>query len=623
MTTKHERSDILLDAVGYIGEDLVAEASGVSNVIQIPSKLKLNLMVMRRIVAAMICFVLISALTPLSVYLYNNYVGPASRPDTSEGSTQHIENDDTNNGDNESLLFSVPDYYEIDAYSSLELVARENNAMKKVTAHVLALTHLEDSSRATYIEIRDYDNDSMTDSVIVPGFGIVILKPTSPSTLIVLNTELAGKESTEGYVQISEYYVNDAKLTDIPISGTSRAEFSIASDYEFDNSRQGVFNLFIQLTEEIGEPGNSYLILDTYSSSSDIACSLEDKVPAPDIYEDRKSGKNTWSLDHIGSLWGYTPEEITQPPQNTEYVTENGLTLVNFSSNSDFLVLTATSDEKTSILEIPQFYAGLPVTIIGDHALDNCRAETIIIPEWIKTVQKQTLNADVKTLIIESNDNDVLSTSGFARSEIREVIFTGNLTHINSRIFAYCKNLESVTLPETLTLIMESAFISCSSLKTVNYPSSLKSIQENAFLSCTSLKEILLPEGFNSLGESAFHGCFAVEKINVPSTLEKLPQGSFSGHNCLSITIPEGVSYIGQSAIRGGRLEEIYLPSTLTYFHQNDLYSSNSDIIEKIHYNGTIEEYRRNVGLWSEDNLHENGYIVYCSDGIIEMYKKD
>lgn len=85
MTQNSERTDLLLDAIGFIGDDLIAEASGVSSVLPISSKLKLNIMIIRRLAVAIACIMLLTALTPLSVYLYNNYIAPSADPSGSTG----------------------------------------------------------------------------------------------------------------------------------------------------------------------------------------------------------------------------------------------------------------------------------------------------------------------------------------------------------------------------------------------------------------------------------------------------------------------------------------------------------------------------------------------------------
>lgn len=64
--------------------------------------------------------------------------------------------------------------------------------------------------------------------------------------------------------------------------------------------------------------------------------------------------------------------------------------------------------------------------------------------------------------------------------------------------FAYCKQLTSVTLPDSITSIGGGAFLACSQLTSVKLPDSLVSIGEDAFDGCTELTSVTFenPEGW-------------------------------------------------------------------------------------------------------------------------------
>lgn len=58
------------------------------------------------------------------------------------------------------------------------------------------------------------------------------------------------------------------------------------------------------------------------------------------------------------------------------------------------------------------------------------------------------------------------------------------VTIIPQKLFAFCTNLQKVTLPEGLLQIGRLAFSGCENLTEVNLPSTLSLINDNAFFNC-------------------------------------------------------------------------------------------------------------------------------------------
>lgn len=162
-----------------------------------------------------------------------------------------------------------------------------------------------------------------------------------------------------------------------------------------------------------------------------------------------------------------------------------------------------------------------------------------------------------------------------------------------SHLFAYCTALESVSLPEKLEFIGQSAFRGCSNLKSITFPSSMNTIDSYAFIDCTSLTEVTIPEQVEKMGAYIFKGCTSLTKLNmlaplkevpqglfedctalksftVPATVEKIDYESFKGSGIADITIPEGVSVIGNMAFMNClSLTKIVYPSSLKNIYDN------------------------------------------------------
>lgn len=94
-----------------------------------------------------------------------------------------------------------------------------------------------------------------------------------------------------------------------------------------------------------------------------------------------------------------------------------------------------------------------------------------------------------------------------------EAVVPSTVKVIKPNVFAWCKVIKKVTLPEGLVSIQKGAFSHCESLESINLPKGLKEIGENAFYKCKSLKTVILPEGISAIGEDAFAECTSLTRV--------------------------------------------------------------------------------------------------------------
>ena len=86
---------------------------------------------------------------------------------------------------------------------------------------------------------------------------------------------------------------------------------------------------------------------------------------------------------------------------------------------------------------------------------------------------------------------------------------TFQVTSIESDAFCFCRNLISITIPNSVTNIGNTAFKSCNNLTEIIIGSNVSKIGESAFKDCNNLKEIIsyIPKDkLNSTGINAFSG---------------------------------------------------------------------------------------------------------------------
>jgi len=166
------------------------------------------------------------------------------------------------------------------------------------------------------------------------------------------------------------------------------------------------------------------------------------------------------------------------------------------------------------------------------------------------------------------------------------------VTGIGVGVFAYCRNLRAVTIPEAVTSIGDFAFYECVNLVAVYLPAGVADIGSNAFFSCaiadltipeslTSISEfafaandfasIMIPEGVRSIGDSAFAHCENLTSVTLPRSVSEIGPRAFL--ECLSVTdvrMPYGLRVIDDAAFQSCiALARLTIPPSLNTIGYN------------------------------------------------------
>ena len=125
---------------------------------------------------------------------------------------------------------------------------------------------------------------------------------------------------------------------------------------------------------------------------------------------------------------------------------------------------------------------------------------------------------------------------------------TYNVTGISGSAFAYCYDLNSISIPNSVTSIGERAFNCCSSLLLAIIPSSVTEIGERAFEGCESLTTAAIPDGVKTISNRTFFGCTNLRSLTIGNGVTSIGMSAFAGCRLTSLVFPNSVTSIGAFA---------------------------------------------------------------------------
>lgn len=181
-----------------------------------------------------------------------------------------------------------------------------------------------------------------------------------------------------------------------------------------------------------------------------------------------------------------------------------------YSVCSDHIELHRICKGNQSVVTIPDYIDGKPVTVIGEgfHVLGNSResAEKVIIGNNVK----------------------LIGTDAFAESsKLKTIVFSNSVKTIGIAAFSRCVSLEEISIGNNIEDIKMMAFENCFSLKTVSFNKKIKTINESAFKGCKELSEVNFPNSINVIGDNAFNGCTALKEFTLPKKIKYLGVNAF------------------------------------------------------------------------------------------------
>ncbi|MCQ2345500.1 MAG: leucine-rich repeat protein [Paludibacteraceae bacterium] len=165
-----------------------------------------------------------------------------------------------------------------------------------------------------------------------------------------------------------------------------------------------------------------------------------------------------------------------------------------------------------------------------------------------------------------------LSDVTIAQATSQEMTALGvGLRKIGVRAFAYCTDLESISLPTSLSSIDDYAFYA-SGLVSADIPADM--IGTHLFDNCTSLTSATFPSGRTCIPDYTFYNCSSLTQYTIPANVEEIGAYAFAKSGLTSLNVPAKVTQMGVSAFFNcTSLTSVTLGTGITYLNPNTFLS--------------------------------------------------
>lgn len=226
------------------------------------------------------------------------------------------------------------------------------------------------------------------------------------------------------------------------------------------------------------------------------------------------------------------------------------------NSTGTYTIKKFTGSETNVV--IPSYYSGKPVETIGWQAFADSAITRVVMPSTIMTIEE----------------------SAFVRcSDLREIVWSVNLTCIKSYGFASCSSLKWLELPKNLYRIDENAFHNCISLTGVLFQDVYGTIyQKGMFNNCDDVI-IYGSKGGNAEYYANKYGILFEDKSKFRTQIaddfiytthkEGVSLEEYTGKQTANVTAPDTVNglpvfRLGSRAFENTHVESVVLPEGIT-----------------------------------------------------------
>lgn len=201
------------------------------------------------------------------------------------------------------------------------------------------------------------------------------------------------------------------------------------------------------------------------------------------------------------------------------------------------------------------------ITVIGKEAFAIPLAEVTIgkydctspnglqsvkFPKYLERIEASAF--EYNNLRNHDKDGNVVNTPTKTTGEDHFLADQKYLTYVGGSAF-HGNHLCNVELPNSVTAVGDGAF-SMNNIYKLKMSDRMTVIPSGAFSMNIRMSSITIPEGVTEIGQTAFAGA-RLKSLTIPKSVTKIGRKAFHLHQMKSLTIPGNVKEVGESAFEG------------------------------------------------------------------------
>ena len=264
--------------------------------------------------------------------------------------------------------------------------------------------------------------------------------------------------------------------------------------------------------------------------------------------------------------------------------------------------------ENLSVLEIPASVLG-----IGTGMFENCEKLT----EIHVAPANPAYCSDDYGVLYNKERTTLLCCPCMSRIETYKI--SDNVTVIDDNAFYHCRDLKSITFPDSLTRIGNSSFCGCG-LFEANIPDSVTEIGESAFSSCSKLTSVQIPDSVTVIRKWIFSGC-GLKGITIGESVTEIEEQAFYYTPLQNVTFGPHVQKIGSNAF-GSKLVSVCYSGSVDQWLAIDMESNGSLTSAPRYYHTHNDSMPTEVRDVTEATCYQDGYsgdMVYLPCGAVKQ----